>query len=220
MAVAVPGLDAERTCWEAGAATVVGIDEVGRGAWAGPVSVGALVIPRDRRIYKVRDSKMLSRAQREALFDRIAEWTPAYSVGHASPAECDRWGMTKALRVAARRALADLAGRGHEADAILLDGNHDYLHDADRVETIVKGDATSLAIAAASVMAKVTRDRIMADAAQHYPAFGFEGNVGYPAPVHQYALSGYGPTPIHRRSWMFMDALPWFRAGPAQAALF
>jgi len=224
MASAVPGLDAERTCWEAGAATVVGIDEVGRGAWAGPVTVGALVIPQDRRIYKVRDSKMLTSARREALYDRIAAWAPAFAVGHAWPHECDELGMTAAQRLAARRALDDLSARGHHADAILLDGKHDYLGgpgDAGpRVETIVKGDASSLAIAAASVMAKVTRDRLMVEDAPHYPAYGFDSNVGYPAPVHQYALHAYGPTPIHRKSWMFMDALPWFRRGPDQAALF
>lgn len=216
----VPGLVAERACWEAGAATVVGVDEVGRGAWAGPVSVAALVMPQDRRLYKVRDSKALTREQREGMFDRIVEWSPAVAVGHAWPHECDALGMTVALRTAARRALAELAERGHDPDAILLDGQHDYLGDAERVETIVKGDATSLAIAAASVVAKVTRDRMMIEEAEHFPAYGFESNVGYPAPVHQAALAAYGPSSVHRRSWIFMDALPWFRTGPAQAALF
>lgn len=199
---------------------MVGIDEVGRGAWAGPVSVGAVVVPSDRRINKVRDSKMLSPAQRESLFPRIADWTPAWAVGHAWPEECDAEGMTGALRLAGHRALAELAERGFEADRVLLDGHHDYLGLGEQVQTIVKGDALSLGIAAASVVAKVTRDRMMGQEAECFPGFGFESNVGYPSPVHQAALAAYGPTSIHRRSWVFMDALPWFRRGPAQASLF
>lgn len=219
MATAVPTLRAEQGCWRDGAEVVVGIDEVGRGAWAGPVTVGALVVPRSPRLYKVRDSKMLTPAQRERLYDRIVAWTPGYGVGHASHAECDALGMTAALRLAAGRALAELAERGLEPDRILLDGQHDYLGQRDRVQTIVGGDATSLAIAAASVVAKVTRDRIMVGEAEHFPAYGFETNVGYPSPVHRCALAALGPTSIHRRSWIFMEGLPWFRTGPAQAAL-
>lgn len=220
MVTAAPTLRAEQHCWEAGAETVVGIDEVGRGAWAGPVTVAALAVPRTPRLYKVRDSKMLTRAERERLFERITAWAPAYGVGHASHAECDAHGMTAALRLAAGRALEQLGGQGCEPDRILLDGKHDYLGDHRRVETIVGGDATSLAIAAASVVAKVTRDRMMIAEAEHYPAYGFESNVGYPSPVHQCALAAWGPTAIHRRSWIYMDALPWFRTGPAQASLF
>lgn len=220
MPSAVPTLRAERTCWDAGAETVVGIDEVGRGAWAGPVTVAALVVPRSPRLYKVRDSKMLTRAERERLYARIVEWAPGFGVGHASHGECDGMGMTAALRLAAQRALGELAARGFEPDRILLDGRHDYLGDAALVETIVKGDATSLAIAAASVVAKVTRDRLMIDEAEHFPAYGFESNVGYPSPAHQCALAAFGPTALHRRSWIFMDGLPWFRVGPPQASLF
>ena len=220
MATAVPTLRAEQHCWESGAGVVVGIDEVGRGAWAGPVSVGALVVPRSPRLYKVRDSKMLTPLQRERLYERIVDWAPAFAVGHASHAECDGLGMTAALRLAATRALEMLAGRGFEPDRILLDGKFDYLGDRDRVETIVGGDATSLAIAAASVVAKVTRDRLMVGEAEHFPAYGFETNVGYPAPVHQCALAAFGPTAIHRRSWIYMDSLPWFRTGPDQGSLF
>lgn len=217
---APPGLNVERSCWEAGAATVVGIDEVGRGAWAGPVTVAALVVSSERRINKVRDSKMLTITQRERLYDRIAAWTPAFAIGHASPEECDGLGMTEALRLAGERALDGLAAAGFAPDRILLDGHFDYLARGEQVQTIVKGDATSLGIAAASVMAKVTRDRMMAEEAECYPGFGFERNVGYPAPHHQAALAAYGPTAIHRRSWIFMDNLPWFRCGPAQRSLF
>lgn len=220
MASAVPTLRAEQNCWAGGAEVVVGVDEVGRGAWAGPVTVGAVVVPRAPRLYKVRDSKLLTPAQRARLYERIVAWAPGYAVGHASHAECDQMGMTAALRLAARRAMERLADHGYQPDRILLDGNHDYLGDRDRVETIVGGDATSLAIAAASVVAKVTRDRLMMAEAEHYPAYGFETNVGYPSPAHQCALAAFGPTAVHRRSWIFMDALPWFRRGPAQATLF
>jgi ribonuclease HII len=215
-----PTLRAERACWEAGDGVVVGIDEVGRGAWAGPVTVAALVVPDDRRIYKVRDSKVLTRTEREALYGRIVEWAPCHAVGHATHAECDALGMTAALRLAGHRALDALSGAGFAPDRVLLDGQFDYLRLGERVTTIVKGDASSLGIAAASVVAKVTRDRMMATEAEHYPGFGFETNVGYPSPQHQAALAFYGPTSIHRRSWIFMDALPWFRRGAAQASLF
>ena len=103
-----PGLHIERELWEQGLEVVVGVDEVGRGAWAGPISVGAAVVPKDRRIYKVRDSKMLREEEREALFDRIADWVDAWAVGHASHWECDRYGMSEAQKIAARRALAGL----------------------------------------------------------------------------------------------------------------
>ncbi|MBI2168735.1 MAG: ribonuclease HII [Actinobacteria bacterium] len=220
MTLTVPSLRAEQRSWDAGAEVVVGIDEVGRGAWAGPVTVGAVVVPRSPRLYKVRDSKMLTRAQRESLCARILAWAPAVGVGHASHSECDALGMTAALALAASRALGELGRQGAEPDRILLDGKHDYLGDSDRVETIVKGDASSLGIAAASVVAKVTRDRLMVAEAEHFPAYGFESNVGYPAPVHQCALAAFGPTSIHRRSWIYMENLPWFQTGPAQPSLF
>src|SRR5204863_4552444 len=100
-----PSLAVERALWDAGHEVVVGMDEVGRGAWAGPLTLGAAVVPRDRRVNKIRDSKMLSEREREALFDRIAEWCVAWSVGHASEVECDELGMSEAQRLAARRAL-------------------------------------------------------------------------------------------------------------------
>ena len=200
-----PGLEVERLYWGEGDDAIVGLDEVGRGSWAGPLTVGAAVIPRDRRVYRIRDSKMLTESQREALFDRIAEWCRAWAVGHATPAECDQLGMSAAQRLAARRALD---GLGVAPDRILLDGNWDFVGSSN-VRTIVRGDATSLTIAAASILAKVTRDRLMRTDAQHYPAFDFDRNKGYPGPRHRAALAASGPTPIHRRSWSFMDGLVW-----------
>ncbi len=198
-----PGLVVERGLRQTGIDVIVGMDEVGRGSWAGPLSVGAAIVPLDRRVYKIRDSKLLTEDEREALFERIANWCLAWSVGHATAAECDELGMSEAQRIAARRAID---GLGIEPDHVLLDGKWDFVGGATR---IVRGDRTSLSIAAASILAKVTRDRIMRDLAEHHPGYNFEANKGYPCPTHKAALQAWGPTAIHRRSWVFMDHLMW-----------
>jgi ribonuclease HII len=200
-----PGLEVERLYWGEGDDVIAGLDEVGRGSWAGPLTVGVAVIPRDRRMYRIRDSKMLTETQREALFGRIVQWCAAWAIGHASPAECDQLGMSAAQRLAARRALD---GLGVEPDRILIDGKWDFVGSAN-VRTIVRGDATSLTIATASILAKVTRDRLMRSSAPSYPAYDFDRNKGYPGPRHRAALAASGPTPIHRTSWSFMDGLIW-----------
>jgi ribonuclease HII len=218
----------ERALWAEGHDVVVGLDEVGRGAWAGPLTIGAVVAPRDRRIYKVRDSKQLTGAERDAMFDRIAGWARAWSIGHASPRECDELGMSAAQRLAARRALD---GLGTTLDRVLVDGTWDFVSEpgggdpAPVVETIVRGDASSLSIAAASILAKVTRDRLMRGAARRFPGYDLEFNKGYPCPRHRAALAGWGPTSIHRRSWAFMDDLCWsgierYRRPDPQGTLF
>jgi ribonuclease HII len=205
-----PKLLVEQGCFEAGDRLVCGIDEVGRVAWAGPVSVGAVVIgPAPKRIQRVRDSKELTLEQREALYPKILGWALAAAVGHASPAECDQLGMTAALRLAGERALAGLAEVGCIPDRIILDGNHDYFARPDQVRTVIDGDALCLSVAAASIVAKVTRDRLMAAEADCYPGYDFDSNRGYPSHRHRCALLGYGPTAIHRRSWIYMENLPW-----------
>ncbi len=205
MATPPPGLRLERACWDEGAEVVVGVDEVGKGAWAGPVTVGAVVLPRGRRVYKIRDSKMLTERRREQLYDRIVDWCAAWSVGHASEEECDELGMSEAQRLAAERALD---GLDLPADRVLLDGKWDFVGQGN-TQLLVKGDARCLSIAAASILAKVTRDRIMRAEAEHHPHWAFELNKGYPCPRHKTALRGVGPSAIHRRSWVFMDHLPW-----------
>jgi ribonuclease HII len=200
-----PNLTQERHYWGLGDSVVVGIDEVGKGAWAGPLTIGAVVLPKTGRVNGVRDSKMLTHKVREQLFGRIDGWARCWSVGHASARECDELGMSDAQRLATRRALDSLP---LTPDRVLLDGNWNYI-DWVPSATIVKGDQTCLSIAAASVMAKVVRDRIMSTAANHFPAYMFENNKGYPAPQHQMALAGYGPCLIHRKSWAFMDDLMW-----------
>ncbi|MBW8827121.1 MAG: ribonuclease HII [Acidobacteria bacterium] len=200
-----PSLDVERALWADGHEVVVGVDEVGRGAWAGPLTVGAAVLPSDRRVYKIRDSKLLTEPEREALFDRITDWCRAWAVGHASVAECEELGMADAQRLAARRAVD---GLGLEPDQVLIDGNWDFVGGG-RTQRLVKGDARCLTIAAASILAKVTRDRIMREQADSFPGYDFDLNKGYPCPRHKLALQGMGPTSIHRRRWVFMDHLPW-----------
>lgn len=200
-----PSLALERALWAAGHDVVVGVDEVGRGAWAGPISVGAAVLPRERRVYKVRDSKLLTEAEREAMFDRIAGWCRAWAVGHASHEECDALGMADAQRLAARRAIT---GLGLVADHVVVDGNWDFVGGG-RTQRLVRADALCLSVAAASILAKVTRDRIMRAGAAHFPGYDFDLNKGYPCPRHKLALAAMGPTSIHRRSWVFMDHLPW-----------
>ena len=200
-----PSLAVEKELWSSGHEVVVGLDEVGRGAWAGPLTIAAAVLPRDRRVYGVRDSKQVTERRREQLYDRIVEWCAAVSVGHASHTECDELGMSDAQRLAARRALD---GLGLDPDVVLLDGKWDFVGGG-RTRTIVKGDATCLTIAAASMVAKVTRDRIMRAEADNFPGYDFDLNKGYPCPRHKIALKGYGATAIHRRTWAFMDNLPW-----------
>jgi ribonuclease HII len=201
----VPSLATERALWDEGCEVVVGVDEVGRGSWAGPISVGAAVLPRNRRVYKVRDSKMLTEPERERLFPRLAAWCEAWAVGHASETECDDLGMSAAQKLAAQRAID---GLGVTPDAVLVDGSWDFVG-GPGVRRIVKGDASVLSISTASVLAKVTRDRIMRREAEHFPGYDFDLNKGYPCPRHKAALAAWGPTSIHRRAWVFMDHLPW-----------
>ena len=200
-----PRVDIEQSLWESGHSTVVGFDEVGKGSWAGPLTVGAVIIPTDRRVYKIRDSKQLHESEREALVDRIKAWSQRWAVGHASAAECDELGMSDAQRLAADRAIVNL---GVEPDHALVDGKWDFIGRGSTT-TIVKGDQRSLSIAAASIIAKVTRDRIMRANASEYPWYAFDSNKGYPCHRHRAALRMLGPSTIHRRSWAFMEDIPW-----------
>ena len=193
---------------------LAGMDEVGRGALAGPVSVGVVVIDESCRSAPagVRDSKLLAPAARTALVPRLTRWAHAYAVGHALPAEIDEIGIIAALRLAGTRALA---ATGVVPDLVLLDGNHDWLTDPEEVgllaeltgtstppvRTIIKGDLRCSSVAAASVLAKVERDGLMAELAREHPHYGWADNKGYSARAHLDALATHGPCPQHRRSW-------------------
>lgn len=191
-----------------GAKVVAGVDEVGRGAWAGPVTVCAAVTGLRRPPDGLTDSKLLTPKRRTELAAVLEGWITAYALGHASPQEIDQVGMTAALRLAAVRALEALPVR---PDAVILDGKHDYLGTPWRVRTVIKGDQSCTAVAAASVIAKVRRDAMMAELGSQWPDFDFPGNAGYPSPVHRDALEKLGPTTHHRMSWAYWDALPRWR---------
>lgn len=209
-----PTLRIERELLRAGATTVAGMDEVGRGALCGPVSVGVVVVDLSvPALPGVRDSKLLSPSARVDLVPRIRSWCVASSVGHAQAWEVDERGITGALRLAGLRALD---GLGVVPDVVLLDGSHDWLSgpgqasllDPDdepgptpSVVTRVKGDLTCTSVAAASVLAKTERDAIMIGLHEQFPDYGWADNKGYASPDHVAALSAHGVTPMHRRSW-------------------
>ena len=182
---------------------MVGIDEVGVGAWAGPVLVGAVALDPGHRLYKVRDSKLLDSARREWLSERVRENCLSWSIGMSWPKEIDAWGLSEAIRRAARRAIDGLSV---DPEAYLLDGNWNYIQ-RENTKVIVRGDCESLSIASASVVAKVARDRLMADLAPLYPLYGFNSNKGYPSPDHKWALRAFGPSPVHRRLFEPIRAL-------------
>ncbi|MFF4171724.1 ribonuclease HII [Streptomyces sp. NPDC001744] len=192
-----------------GARIVAGIDEVGRGAWAGPVTVCAAVTGLRRPPAGLTDSKLITPKRRTALAAELERWVTAYALGDASPQEIDDLGMTAALRLAAVRALEALPVR---PGAVILDGKHDYLGSPWQVRTVIKGDQSCVSVAAASVLAKVRRDDLMAGLeAGEYAPYAFGANAGYPSPVHRAALEELGPTPYHRLSWSYLDALPRWR---------
>jgi ribonuclease HII len=208
--VAAPTLQYEAQLHEAGARFVIGCDEVGRGAIAGPVAVGLCVV--DVTVGSMpdglRDSKLLSEKRREQLAPLAASWALFSSVGLATAGEVDEFGIIVALGLAGRRALVSL----HEAGAliresvILLDGSHDWLTPALqsplRLTTRVKADRDCASVAAASVVAKVHRDRLMIDANSVSPGYGWASNKGYGSAGHFAAIAELGATDFHRRTWL------------------
>lgn len=221
MAAAAPTLAWERELAAQGYQVVAGCDEVGRGSLAGPVSVGVVVIDAGTatELPGVKDSKLLRPLVREALVPSIAEWAAASAVGHASAQEIDDVGLVAALRLAGTRALAQAAAT-LVPDFVILDGNQDWLTTPDqpaldlfaaatpqapaapwRIQTRIKADMTCLSVAAASVLAKVERDGIMTGLAEHFPAFGWDANMGYGTASHRAAIAAQGPTDHHRKSW-------------------
>jgi ribonuclease HII len=209
-----PTLDLERELFASGVRVLASIDEVGRGAIAGPVTVGVVVITPScsEPPEGVRDSKLLSPARRLALIEPIIAWVTAHAVASATSGEVDEFGIVGALRLAGVRALSALESSGVTPDLVLLDGSHDWLtsdslfddptgYRAPPVRTQVKGDLTCTSVAAASVLAKVDRDAQMTALDQRFPAYGWSGNKGYGAPGHQQAIREHGVTEVHRVSW-------------------
>lgn len=222
-----PTLRVERTFSSRGHRYIAGCDEVGRGALAGPVSVGIVVIDLSvvRSLKGVRDSKLLSSSNREILVPKIARWAVASAVGHASAEEIDDVGLIAALRRAGTRAWR-AAAETVRPDAVLLDGNHDWLSPAYQsslfdeeslesgrgcdspVFTRIKADMHCTSVAAASVLAKVERDSMMADLAGRYPHYQWEVNKGYATPSHRASIAAHGASEYHRKSWRLVPATP------------
>lgn len=210
MPPADPTLDVERSLLKAGAPVVIGIDEVGRGAIAGVVAVGAcaIVSVADAAPAGLRDSKLLSAPRRAAVEPLVRSWALAVAVGEAEPAEVDALGIVAALGLAGRRALIRLFGQGVDvaAAAVLLDGSHDWLTPAlvspPRVIARVKADRDCAAVAGASVVAKEHRDALMVADHERWPVYEWSGNKGYGSAGHFAAIAEHGATERHRRTWL------------------
>lgn len=204
-----PSLAFEAACFGAGSPLVIGVDEVGRGALAGPVAVGAHVVLAGARTFPegLRDSKLLSEKRREALAPRVAEWG-AGAVGYGTAAEIETHGITAMLGRAARRALLELRAGGVDVEAalILVDGSHDWLSPQLRsplnVQTRVGADRSCASVAAASVRAKVARDALMREAHESHPVYGWVSNKGYGSRAHYDGIAAFGLTELHRASWI------------------
>lgn len=210
--IAPPTLEIENQLFASGHATVAGIDEVGRGAIAGAVCVGVVVVTAACGDIPLglTDSKLLSAKRREELCQPVTDWAHAASLGWASAGEIDEYGIVPALRLAAERALFALSVT---PTAVVLDGSHDWLRRATRVKdadavaftgdvvVLPKADQRCASVSAASVLAKVRRDSLMAELSKAHPEYGWEGNKGYGSASHREAITALGPTEHHRVSW-------------------
>ena len=214
-----PTLDFENNLFSRGAKLIAGMDEVGRGCLAGPVSVGVAVISSENinPPENLADSKLLTHEQREELLPLVKTWVKDFAVGHASNNEIDEIGLTRALRRAGRRALVQLVTK---PDHLILDGKHNWLMpeketqnmfekefddgplSADlKIITQVKADLTCASVAAASIVAKTTRDQMMSELSKEFPNYFWAENKGYAAPEHLEAIQSFGATKYHRVSW-------------------
>lgn len=179
-----------------GEGIIIGVDEVGRGALAGPLTVAAVVLPDDPMVWGINDSKQLTPKQRETLAVQIRACARAIGIAQIAPESIDQHGMAASLRQAMAEAIADT---GVDADCVFIDGNPIHAHPKERM--LVKGDARIAAIAAASIVAKVTRDHLMVDYDEIYPAYHLALSKGYGSVEHIAAIKRYGLTPIHRKSF-------------------
>jgi ribonuclease HII len=181
---------------------IAGIDEVGRGCWAGPVVAGAVVL--EKPIAGLRDSKQLSKRQRQKLAIEIRLWASAIGIGWVEPSEIDAIGLTAAVGLAMRRALEQITA---DYDEIIIDGNFNFFPDNPKARAVIKADATIPAVSAASIVAKVARDNYMTQSADKYPDYGFERHVGYGTALHLEKLKLHGISDLHRRSFKPVRAL-------------
>ena len=191
-------LEFEKEALAKGYKSVCGVDEAGRGPLAGPVCAAAVILPEGVIIDGVNDSKKLSEKKRESLFDVIREQALSYSIAYATVDEIEEINILNATMLAMRRAID---GLDIKADYAMIDGNKIPPLDI-AAECIVKGDAKSMSIACASILAKVSRDRLLYEYAEEYPMYGFDKHKGYGTKVHREAILKYGPCPYHRKSFL------------------
>lgn len=191
-------LEFEKEALAKGYKAVCGVDEAGRGPLAGPVCAAAVILPEGVVIDGVNDSKKLSEKKRESLFDVIREQALSYSIAYATVDEIEEINILNATMLAMRRAID---GLDIKADYAMIDGNKIPPIDID-AECIVKGDAKSMSIACASILAKVSRDRLLYKYAEEYPMYGFDKHKGYGTAAHREAILKYGPCPYHRKSFL------------------
>lgn len=194
----MPDYSREQAAAALGALTVCGIDEAGRGPLAGPVYAAAVVLPDGLLIEGLNDSKKLTPKKRDVLFDIIKEEAVEYGIGIATPEEIDSLNILQATFLAMNRTVQELAT---PPDFALVDGNRDPELGIP-TETVIKGDSLSMSIAAASILAKVSRDRYMLEMAEKYPEYHFEKHKGYGTKLHYETLAEYGPSPIHRKTFL------------------
>ena len=198
----MPTFEYENKRYNEGYTAVCGCDEAGRGPLCGPVVAAAVILPRDEIIEGLNDSKKLTEKKREALFEIIKEKAVAYAIAEASPAEIDELNILNASMLAMRRAVDALSVK---ADFALIDGNCSRGFEIP-TETVVKGDSKSASIAAASILAKVTRDRQCLALDKEYPEYNIAKHTGYPTKEHMDAVRKYGPSPIYRMTFLkFLD---------------
>ncbi len=177
---------------------IVGIDEVGRGCWAGPLVAGAVVLDDSKQLAGLRDSKKLTKQRRTRLAERIAAQALAVGLGWVTAAEIDAWGLTQAVRVAMQRALAAVQV---SYDQIIIDGAYNFLPENSKSTAIVRADNTVPAVSAASIVAKVARDAWMSELGENYAVYQFEKHVGYGTALHRQLLDEYGVSDLHRLSF-------------------
>jgi ribonuclease HII len=189
----------EKRLWESGRQLIAGVDEVGRGPLAGPVVAAAVILPHDFDVLGIDDSKKLSPKKREELYEVIKEKALAWSIGRVGPERIDAINILEATKEAMTLAVQGLT---LTPDHVLIDGNFTVRALALPQTAIVKGDANSTSIAAASILAKVTRDRYMVEMDAVYPGYAFASNKGYGTAAHYEGLKKLGPTPIHRRTFI------------------
>ena len=195
----MPDLEYEKAAFHSGFKFICGVDEAGRGPLAGPVCAAAVILPQDIEIEGLNDSKKLSEKKREALFDVICEKATAYSIAYGSLEEIEELNILEATYLAMNRAIEGLP---ITADYALIDGNRVPKGIKIPCETVVKGDAKSSSIAAASILAKVTRDRLLLEYDEKYPEYNFKKHKGYGTKEHTDLILKYGPCEIHRLSFL------------------